>query len=83
MLLGVYTAAHNFLHPPALPFLVLPLPLVQLPLNELFELPGRPHVVYQIRSYENLGSLAEAAAQARSDMPFLFKAFETGQVGVC
>ncbi|KAF5832100.1 hypothetical protein DUNSADRAFT_12149 [Dunaliella salina] len=54
----------------------------QLPLNELFELPGRPHVVYQIRSYANTGSsLAEAASQARSDMPFLFKAFETGQIG--
>jgi len=51
----------------------------QLPLNELFELPGRPHVVYQIRSYA--GGNPSLAENARADMPFLFKAFETGQIG--
>lgn len=57
--------------------------LSRLPLNELFELPGRPHVVYQIRSYASHNATeAEAAAKlAREDAPFLFKAFETGQIG--
>ncbi|PNH08908.1 hypothetical protein TSOC_004506 [Tetrabaena socialis] len=55
--------------------------LYSLPANELFELPGRPHVVYQLRSYSNTGSTEEAALQARNDSPFLFKAFETGQIG--
>ncbi|KXZ47480.1 hypothetical protein GPECTOR_35g918 [Gonium pectorale] len=55
--------------------------LYSLPANELFELPGRPHVVYQLRSYANTGNAEEAAQQARNDAPFLFKAFETGQIG--
>ncbi|GIL47151.1 hypothetical protein Vafri_4041 [Volvox africanus] len=55
--------------------------LYSLPPNELFELPGRPHVVYQLRTYSNTGSAEEAAQQARLDSPFLFKAFETGQIG--
>ncbi|GLC45090.1 hypothetical protein PLESTB_001467200 [Pleodorina starrii] len=55
--------------------------LYQLPSNELFELPGRPHVVYQLRSYAHSASADEAAQQARNDSPFLFKAFETGQIG--
>jgi hypothetical protein len=57
--------------------------LYQLPVNELFELPGRPHVVYQLRSYaaDAAVSSSEAAQAARNDSPFLFKAFETGQVG--
>ncbi len=55
--------------------------LYDIPLNELFELPGRPHVVYQIRSYANSVQPQEAAAEARADLPFLFKAFETGQIG--
>jgi hypothetical protein len=51
-----------------------------LPGSELYELPGRPHVAYQLRSYEPTPAVnAEEAAQAcRSDAPFLFKAFETG-----
>jgi len=56
-------------------------PLDALPLDEYFELPGRPHVVYQIRSYANTANPKEAAAEARSDLPFLFKSFETGQIG--
>lgn len=55
--------------------------LYQLPLNELFELPGRPHVVYQLRSYASTTDPDEAALQARQEIPFLFKAFETGQIG--
>ncbi|GIL70567.1 hypothetical protein Vretifemale_1296 [Volvox reticuliferus] len=55
--------------------------LFSLPPNELFELPGRPHVVYQLRTYSNTGNAEEAAQQARLDSPFLFKAFETGQIG--
>ncbi|KAG2453689.1 hypothetical protein HYH02_001901 [Chlamydomonas schloesseri] len=55
--------------------------LYSLPINELFELPGRPHVVYQLRSYANTANPEEAALAARSDSPFLFKAFETGQIG--
>lgn len=55
---------------------------MQLPLNEYHELPGRPTVVYQIRSYTSPNETAEQAAkQAREDAPFLFRAFETGQVG--
>jgi hypothetical protein len=57
--------------------------LYSLPLNVLFELPGRPHVVYQLRSYaapQGQGA-EEAAALARADLPFLFKAFESGQIG--
>lgn len=50
-------------------------------MNELFELPGRPQVCYQVISYATTGNSEEAAAQARSDIPFLFKAFETGQIG--
>lgn len=66
-----------------------------LPCNTLFELPGRPHVVYQILSYAAnptatdaekfagtaWATAAEAALGARSEIPFLFKAFETGQIG--
>ncbi|GLI58757.1 hypothetical protein VaNZ11_000514 [Volvox africanus] len=55
--------------------------LYSLPPNELFELPGRPHVVYQLRTYSNTSNAEEAAQQARLDSPFLFKAFETGQIG--
>lgn len=55
--------------------------LYQIPLNELFELPGRPHVVYQLRSYAGHANEEEATMHARNDVPFLFKAFETGQIG--
>jgi hypothetical protein len=54
-------------------------------LNEYFELPGRPHVVYQLRSYASISgderAAALAAQHARADIPFLFKAFEIGQIG--
>ena len=59
--------------------------LSQLPCNEFFELPGRPHVFYQLRDYgdtkDGCYSAFEAAQQARADAPFIFKAFETGQIG--
>eukprot|EP00955_Chlamydomonas_euryale_P016805 179350-Chlamydomonas_euryale.AAC.1 len=55
--------------------------LYKIPLNELFELPGRPHVVFQMRSYYNPTAPEDAVAAARNDVPFLFKAFETGQIG--
>jgi hypothetical protein len=54
--------------------------LYKIPINELFELPGRPHVVYQVRSYSAATS-PQATVHARNDVPFLFKAFETGQIG--
>jgi hypothetical protein len=46
--------------------------------DELFELPGKPSVVYQVRDYSKQGP--QGAVAARADMPFLFKAFETGQI---
>ena len=57
--------------------------------HQLFELPGRPHVVYQMRSYavssaavlEAGEELNNAINAARNDIPFLFKAFEAGQIG--
>ena len=55
--------------------------LLQLPINELFELPGRPHVVFQLRTYASVVDPEGAAEQARYEVPFLFKAFETGQIG--
>jgi hypothetical protein len=55
--------------------------LKTIPLNTLFELPGRPHVCYCLTSYAGAGDPVEAALQARADIPFLFKAFETGQIG--
>ncbi len=55
--------------------------LKTLPLWEIFELPGRPHVVYMLRSYADHPNPKEAAEAARADVPFLFKAFETGQIG--
>jgi hypothetical protein len=51
--------------------------LFTLPLYELFELPGRPHVVWMLTSYAD----APNAEQARNDIPFLFRSFESGQVG--
>ncbi len=52
--------------------------LFQLPSIQYFEIAGRPSLVYQIRDYSQKDS--GGAAQARQDVPFLFKAFETGQV---
>ena len=58
--------------------------LDRIPLNVFFELPGRPHIVYQMRSYAsvpgNEQSPHDMAAMARADLPFLFKAFEMGQI---
>ena len=59
--------------------------LDRIPLNVFFELPGKPHVVYQMRSYASLPrneqSATDMAAMARADLPFVFKAFEMGQIG--
>ncbi|KAF8069455.1 hypothetical protein HT031_001571 [Scenedesmus sp. PABB004] len=53
--------------------------LYSLPVDTLHELPGRPNVIYCIKDYR--ADKVAGAAEARSDMPFLFKAFETGQIG--
>lgn len=53
--------------------------LLELPCNELHELPGRPNVVYTIKNYSS--DTVDGAQEARNDVPFLFKAFETGQIG--
>ncbi|KAK9803295.1 hypothetical protein WJX72_009402 [[Myrmecia] bisecta] len=50
----------------------------RLPHNEWFELAGRPTVFYELVDYGK-GDKAEGAKQARADVPYLFKAFETGQ----
>lgn len=47
----------------------------KLPCRELFELAGRPSVAYEVRDYH----YEEGRKAARFDLPFLFKAFETGQ----
>lgn len=47
----------------------------KVPCRELFELSGRPSVAYQILDYHD----PEGRKYARFDLPFLFKAFETGQ----
>lgn len=47
----------------------------KVPCRELFELSGRPSVAYQILDYHD----TEGRKYARLDLPFLFKAFETGQ----
>jgi hypothetical protein len=53
----------------------------KIPAGEMFELPGRPHVCYCLRSYgdESFGSPSSGAKCARDDFGFLFKAFESGQ----
>lgn len=52
--------------------------LYRIPTTELFELPGRPNVCFQVRSYGDLGPKL-GAEEARAEILFLFKAFETGQ----
>ena len=47
----------------------------KVPCRELFELSGRPSVAYEVRDYHD----PEGRRLARFDLPFLFKAFETGQ----
>ncbi len=51
--------------------------LEALPAGEIVELVGRPLLLYELRRYPRS---KEGAKAARSDLPFLFKAFETGQV---
>eukprot|EP00798_Chlamydomonas_sp_ICE-L_P015212 gene15212-21289_t len=55
--------------------------LLHLPLNDLFELPGRPHVCFQLRNYASDVDYLKTAELARCEVPFLFKAFEAGQIG--
>eukprot|EP00775_Hariotina_reticulata_P010975 gene10975-11130_t len=50
-----------------------------LPCDAFFELPGRPNVVWSLKNYTP--DKVAGAQECRSDMPFLFKAFETGQIG--
>ena len=47
----------------------------RVPCRELFELSGRPSVAYQVLDYHD----PDGRKLARFDLPFLFKAFETGQ----
>lgn len=64
--------------------------LAKVPTDLLLELPGRPAVLWCVRDYTAAnwadpdGGAERGKAQAesaRSDAPFLFKAFETGQIG--
>ena len=50
----------------------------ELPCNEPVELAGRPNVYYELRDY-SLPNKLDGSKQARSDVPYLFKSFETGQ----
>ena len=55
--------------------------LFRLPRDEWFELAGHPTVYYELRDYrEHPQGKEEGAKTARSDINFMFKAFETGQV---
>ena len=55
--------------------------LFKLPRDEWFELAGHPTVHYELRDYrEHPQGKEEGAKTARSDINFMFKAFETGQV---
>jgi hypothetical protein len=51
--------------------------LFQLPVNHYFEIPGFPNAVYELRDYTQ--DKKAGRAKARADLPFLFRAFETGQ----
>ncbi|KAI8464587.1 MAG: hypothetical protein J3K34DRAFT_113160 [Monoraphidium minutum] len=53
--------------------------LYSLPCDKPFELPGRPNVCYMIRNYSV--DPAKGVADARAEAGFMFKAFETGQIG--
>lgn len=50
----------------------------ELPCNQAFELAGRPTVFYELRDYAHPNKV-EGAKAARTDVPYLFKSFETGQ----
>ena len=55
--------------------------LFKLPRNEWVELAGHPTVYYELRDYrEHPMGKEEGVRTARSDINFMFKAFETGQV---
>lgn len=49
-----------------------------LPCNEPVELAGRPNVYYELRNYSEPDP-EDGAKQARAEIPYLFKSFETGQ----
>ena len=51
--------------------------LLNLPTGEFFELPGRPNVAYELRDYTK--DKRAGRQYARLELPFLFRAFETGQ----
>lgn len=53
--------------------------LYSLPCDKLFELPGRPNVLYTIKDYSY--DKVKGATDARQEAGFMFKAFETGQIG--
>ena len=58
--------------------------LFKLPRNEWVELAGHPTVYYELRDYrEHPMGKEEGVRTARSDINFMFKAFETGQVRFC
>lgn len=50
----------------------------QVAVNHLWEIPGRPHVVYSVKDYRR-DDVHEGRRAARDELPFLFKAFEQGQ----
>lgn len=52
--------------------------IANLPYDELFELPARPNVVMEVKDYSKPDA-SIGRATARTDVPFLFKAFEQGQ----
>lgn len=49
--------------------------------DQWLEVPGRPNVVYMVKNYHSHSSASAMALEARQELPFLFKAFETGQIG--
>ena len=49
-----------------------------LPCHEPVELIGRPNIYYELRDYAQPNK-ADGSKQARADVPYLFKSFETGQ----
>lgn len=58
--------------------------LFELPRNDMFEVAGHPTVYYELRDYRHHpGGKEEGIRAARADVGFMFKAFETGQVGCC
>eukprot|EP00892_Ulva_mutabilis_P009549 jgi/Ulvmu1/6967/UM033_0024.1 len=56
-------------------------PLYTIKHGQLYELPGRPHVVWTLRDYGHpcYGPRPAGAKLAREDFTFLFRAFESGQ----